>query len=189
MLKAIFCMILFVVMGYNLFGNDEACKAVIKKFWNAYSFVKTETFRYTTKNFIEISRNKKMTRVAVEEYIRDFNRYKELVRKKQYAEAMALFKKLLDQSSVKVVKRDTRTFAQLSEKEKQQSIQFMEMSLKPNKYQAKKDKSMKIVQLSNNGRNASAAVTFLDPVDKTVTVKVSLVKLKGKWLIDRLEHN
>lgn len=65
----------------------------------------------------------------------------------------------------------------------------MEMSLKPNKYQAKKDKSMKIVKLSNNGRNASAAVTFLDPVDKTVTVKVSLVKLKGKWLIDRLEHN
>ena len=146
MLKSFFCVFLFFVAVCNSFAGDKACKEVIKNFWDGYTFGKPETIRYISMDFYAKD-NQIFSRKSFENYVKDFNSYKDLVRKKQYAEAMTLFKKLLDQSSVKVVKRDTRTWAQLSEKERQASISFMKSSLKTSKYMVKQNQTMQIKPL------------------------------------------
>ena len=102
---------------------------------------------------------------------------------------MTLFKKLLDQSSVKVVKRDTRTWAQLSEKERQATISFMKSSLKTNKYMVKQNQTMQIKDFAIKGNNAFAVITFKNPLDQTITKKITLVKTNGKWLVEKIEGN
>ena len=188
MLKSFFCVFLFFVAVCNSFAGDKACKEVIKNFWDGYTFVKPETIRYISMDFYAKD-NQIFSRKSFENYVKDFNSYKDLVRKKQYAEAMTLFKKLLDQSSVKVVKRDTRTWAQLSEKERQASISFMKSSLKTNKYMVKQNQTMQIKDFAIKGNNAFAVITFKNPLDQTTTRKITLVKTKGKWLVEKIEGN
>ena len=189
MLKSFFCVFVFFVAVCNSFAENEACKKVIKNFWDGYTFVKPETIRYISMDFYAKANQSTYSRKSFENYIKDFNSYKDLVRKKQYAEAMTLFKKLLEQSSVKAVKRDTRTWTQLSEKERQALINFMKSSLKTNKYMVKQNQTMQIKEFTIKGNNAFAVITFKNPLDQTMTHKITLVKTKGKWLVEKIEIN
>ena len=188
MLKSIFYGVLLFFLTCNLSANDETCKGVIKKFWEANTFAKPYVTKYLTDDYISISPDgKQNTRKDYENYIRNFSQYRNLVRKKQYAEAAEIIKKLLEQEGAKIVKKDNRKFAQLSAEEKKQTIKFMNESLKPNKYLIQKNQTMQITNFSNNGSNAVAIITYKNPINQIESIEITLEKINGQWLVKKTE--
>lgn len=187
MLKLSVCgMLIFMSIGI-LNASESAGKIAVKKFWQSFNYCQVDTMKYITADFTALSQGRRKDRKQTETYIRLFNQYISLVKKQKYADALEAFRKLIDSSGVKVVKRDTRTFSKLSSKEQQQTIAFMKRSANsfPDKYTVRKNRSMKITSFSISGNQATAIISFQD-ILKSQTAKITLRKVNGKWLVNQI---
>ena len=184
MLKSLFCAALLFVLSGTLSANEAACRNALKIFWNSFAVLDVQALKHITSDFKAVSGAKTTSRTEIEGYLRTYKQYRDLVKKGKYDQAAEAFAKLLAAAG-RLKRTDHRSFAELSEKEREQSIAFMKKSLTVDKYTLLKKQSMKIKQITKNGSRAAAVISYQD-FNKESFAEIEMKKQKGKWLVSKI---